>query len=96
MDIPASHTSKKGQESYNELMMLAKDNFAVLVDYWAVDWDYDGFTFKSQWQAFRGNGKKAKTVPVAATETLDRNKKHTIAVCVVDIFGNDAAATIDI
>lgn len=94
MDIPVSHTSKKGQSDYSALMKLAKDNFAVLIDYWAIDWGYDGCTFKSQWQAFRGNGRKAKTVPVTATETLEKKKNRTIAVRVVDIFGNDAAATI--
>ncbi len=96
MDIPVSHTSKKEQETYNALMRLAKDNFAVLIDYWAVDWDYDGFTFKSQWQAFRGNGKKAKTVPITATETLEMKKKQTIAVRVVDIFGNDAGVVVEV
>lgn len=96
MDIPVGHTSMKDQETYTALMKLAKDNFAVLIDYWAVDWDFDGFTFKSQWQAFRGNGKKAKTVPIVATETLDKKGKRTIAVRVVDIFGNDAGATIEV
>jgi len=95
MDIPVSHTSKKEQETYDELMKLAKDNFSVLIDYWAIDWDYDGFTFKSQWQAFRGNGKKAKIVPIEAVGTLTK-KKRTIAVRVVDIFGNDAGATIEV
>jgi len=96
MDIPVSHTSKKGQKNYNQLMKLAKDNFAVFIDYWAVDWDYDGFTFKSQWQAFRGNGRKAKTVPIEATEILEKKKKRVIAVRVVDIFGNDAGATVEV
>jgi len=96
MDIPVSHTSKREKESYNALMKLAKDNFSVLIDYWAIDWDYDGFTFKSQWQAFRGNGKKVKTVLIVATETLDKKENRTIAVRVVDIFGNDAGATIKI
>ncbi len=77
------------------MIKLAKDNFAVLIDYWAIDWDYDGITFKSQWQAFRGNGKKAKTVPIVATEELEK-KKRTIAVRVVDIFGNDAGATVEV
>ncbi|MEW5948688.1 MAG: site-specific DNA-methyltransferase [Thermodesulfobacteriota bacterium] len=95
MDIPISQTSKKGQEDYAALMKIAKDNFAVLIDYWAVDWNYDGFTFKSQWQAFRGNGKKAKTVATEAKEILEK-KKRTIAVRVVDIFGNDAGATVDL
>jgi len=96
MDIPVSHTSKKGQDTYNALMKLAKDNFTVLIDYWAVDWDYDGFTFKSQWQAFRGNGKKVKTVPIVATATVDKKQKRTVAVRVVDIFGNDAGVTIEV
>lgn len=76
-------------------MKLAKDKFAVLIDYWAIDWDFDGVTFKSQWQAFRGNGKKAKTVPIVTIETLEKKKKRTIAVRVVDIFGNDATAMIE-
>jgi len=94
-DIPISRSSAKGQTDHEALMKIAKDNFAVLIDYWAIDWDYDGFTFKSQWQAFRGNGKKAKTVPIEAIEILDKKKKRTIAVRVVDIFGNDAGATIE-
>jgi adenine-specific DNA-methyltransferase len=96
MDVPVSHTLKKDQDTYSELMKLAKDNFAVLIDYWAVDWDYDGFTFKSEWQAFRGNGKKAKTVPITVRETLDKKARRTIAVRVVDIFGNDAGATLEV
>lgn len=104
MDIPISQTSKKGQEDYAALMKIAKDNFAVLIDYWAVDWDYDGFTFKSQWQAFRGNGRKARTVTTEAKEILDKpapagskqGKKRTIAVRVVDIFGNDAGTVMEI
>jgi adenine-specific DNA-methyltransferase len=95
MDIPISQTSKKGQEDYTALMKIAKDNFAVLIDYWAVDWDYDGFTFKSQWQAFRGNGKKAKTVTTEAKEILGK-KRRTIAVRVVDIFGNDAGVVMEV
>ncbi len=96
MDIPISHITKTGKENYNALMKLAKDNFSVLIDYWAVDWDYDGFTFKSQWQAFRGNGKRAKTVTTVATEVLEKKNKRTIAVRVVDVFGNDATATLEV
>src|SRR5579885_1839492 len=94
--FPSVILQKKEQDPYTELMKIAKDNFAVLIDYWAVDWNYDGFTFKSEWQAFRGNGKKAKTVPITAIETLDKKAKRTIAVRVVDIFGNDAGAIVEI
>ena len=77
-------------------MRLVKDNFAILIDYWAVDWDYDGLTFKSHWQDLRGNGRKAKVVATEKEHSYEKSGKHTIAVRVVDIFGNDATATIDI
>jgi len=95
-EIPISRSTAKGQADYEAILKLTKDNFAVLIDYWAIDWDYDGFTFKSQWQAFRGNGKKAKIVPIEATEVLDKRTKRTIAIRVVDIFGNDAGAIIEV
>lgn len=78
----------KDQEKLRELV---KENFAVLIDYWAINWNYDGATFKSQWQAIRGNGKKAKVVPVSVTEKLEAGRKYSVAVRVVDVFGNDAA-----
>src|SRR3989338_6619802 len=52
-DFPLG-SGKKSDEDREEMMRLVKDNFAVLIDYWAVDWDYDGLTFKSQWQDLRG------------------------------------------
>jgi adenine-specific DNA-methyltransferase len=79
----------------DKLREAIKANFAVLIDYWAVDWDYDGATFKSQWQALRGNGKRAKVVGTTATATLPPGKR-TIAVRIVDVFGNDAAAVVDV
>ena len=90
-DIPV-----RKQKDREDLQALAKDNFAVLIDYWAVDWDYDGFTFKSQWQALRGNGRNVRVVPTTTTHTLPAGKDHTIAVRVVDIFGNDAAGTVEV
>ena len=72
---------------------IARTNFAALIDYWAVDWDYDGMVFKAMSQAFRGFGKRAKTVPVKMKNELDTGKEYTVAVRVIDIFGNDATAT---
>ncbi len=94
-DFPLG-SGKKSDEDREELMRLVKDNFAVLIDYWAVDWDYDGLTFKSQWQDLRGLGRKTKVVKTEKEHTYEKTGKHTIAVRVVDIFGNDATATVDI
>ncbi len=84
------------QKERERLQALIKDNFAVLIDYWAVDWDYDGYTFKSQWQDMRGNRRKTKVVITKATTNLTAGKTYTIAVRLVDIFGNDAAGTAEI
>ncbi len=80
-----------------ELQAISKgDKFPVLIDYWAVDWDYDGKTFRSRWQDFRGNGMNTKVVGTRANTTLKVGRKYEIAVRVVDIFGNDATATTSI
>lgn len=64
--------------------------------HWAIDWDYDGKTFRSMWQAIRGNGKQTKTV-VTTAESLELPAgKRTIAVRLVDVFGNDASATVEV
>ena len=68
----------------------------MLIDYWAVDWDYDGHTFKSQWQDMRGTGRRTKVVTTQASAELEMGKKYTIAVRVVDVFGNDAAGTVEV
>lgn len=84
------------EEERAALRKLAKDNFAVFIDYWAIDWDYDGITFKSLWQDVRGNGRKTKVVSTSKTGILPTGKTRTIAVRVVDVFGNDATATVEI
>jgi hypothetical protein len=56
-----------------------------------VDWDYDAEVFRSKWQAIRDR-KKGEPVPIVADANLKRGKKYTIAVRVVDVFGNDASA----
>jgi len=79
-----------------ELKKAIKDNFAALIDYWAVDWDYDGTTFKSTWQAIRGNGKRAGTVPIFAESSELPAGNRAIAVRLVDVFGNHASATVTV
>ncbi|MFM7474368.1 MAG: site-specific DNA-methyltransferase [Microcystis aeruginosa] len=91
MDFPINDEKQKA-----ELRKAIKDNFAALIDYWAIDWDYDGITFKSQWQAIRGNGKRANTVITTANSPQLPARKRAIAVRLVDVFGNDASATVQV
>jgi DNA modification methylase len=91
MDFPINDEKQK-----TELRKAIKDNFAALIDYWAIDWDYDGITFKSMWQAIRGNGKRVNTVITTASSPQLPAGKRTIAVRLVDVFGNDASATVQV
>ncbi|XZN91740.1 MAG: site-specific DNA-methyltransferase [Microcoleus sp.] len=79
-----------------ELRKVIKDNFAALIDYWAIDWEYDGKTFKSMQQAIRGNGKRISTVITEVESPQIPAGKRTIAVRLVDVFGNDASAVVEI
>ncbi|MFZ0896076.1 MAG: site-specific DNA-methyltransferase [Candidatus Nitrosopolaris sp.] len=75
---------------------LVKDEPLSLIDYWAVDWDYDGITFKSTWQAMRRMGRHIQSIPKSTNRKLEGGKLYTIAIRVVDIFGNDASNTINV
>jgi len=68
-------------------------DWRALVDYWAVDWDYDGQTFKNDWQTFRTR-KSREIAPSAAHTYADGKGDKRIAVKVTDIFGNDGLKVI--
>lgn len=90
MDLPLKEESKRTDVE----KCLAK-NFAYLLDYWTVDWDYNGDVFRSEWQAIRDR-RSDQPVPIVAEKTLEKGKKYSIAVRVVDVFGNDSAGTKEI
>lgn len=67
-------------------------DWKALVDYWAVDWDYDGHTFKNDWQTFRT--RKSREIAPQAAHTYAQGGDKRIAVKVTDIFGNDGLKVI--
>jgi len=82
------------EKDRTELQAISKgDQFAVLIDYWAVDWDYDGRTFRSRWQDYRMSGSDRRIVTTHANTSVEGGRRYDIAVRVVDVFGNDATAT---
>ena len=90
-DLPIEDMEQK-----KEVEKLIKESYVNLIDYWAVDWNYDGETFQSAWQAFRGFGgyeRQTKDIPTQVTKDLPTGKRYTVAVRAVDIFGNDAEAS---
>lgn len=79
-----------------ELMSLVQDKPLAIIDYWAIDWNYDGNTFRSTWQALRRNGNKIDIVPSATSQLMEESGTREVAVRVVDVFGNDAGNTLNL
>lgn len=86
----------KDEDRKSKLLEICKNNFAVLIDYYAVDWDYDKELFKSQTQVMAGFGKKRQIVNKIVENRLKKGKKYNIAIRLVDIFGNDAETRTEI
>ena len=69
--------------------VIAKDPLA-LIEYWSIDPDYDGITFRSKWQDYRGNTENDRDPlhVVYQTELLvPKNGKRKVCVKAVDVFG---------
>jgi DNA modification methylase len=86
----------ENQKHENEIQELVKEKPFSLIDYWAVDWDYDGITFKSAWQAMHRMGRNILTMPNHTSKDLDDGKFYNVAIRIVDIFGNDASSTVGV
>jgi len=86
----------ENEEDKKEVQELLKDKPLALIDYWAVDWNYDGITFKSSWQAMRRMGRNLQPMPESTSKELEGGKLYTVAIRVVDIFGNDASNMVNV
>jgi hypothetical protein len=67
------------------------------IDYWSVDFEYDGETFINQWQAYRT--RKNRTLVLRSDpHRYDKPGEYTVVVKMIDIFGNDTTQqlTVDI
>lgn len=71
-----------------------------LIEYWAIDPDYDGEVFRSVWQDYRGNTANDKDALRVVTSTVlttpARPGPRTIAVRAVDVFGYESEALIEV
>ena len=66
----------------------------ALIEYWAVDPDYDGQVFRSVWQDYRGNTANdddpLRVVTQAVLILPTKPGAHRVCVRVVDVFGFEA------
>jgi adenine-specific DNA-methyltransferase len=66
----------------------------ALIEYWAMDPDYDGKVFRSVWQDYRGNtandGDPLRVVTQAELTVPAKSGTRRVCVRVVDVFGFEA------
>lgn len=73
----------------------------ALIEYWGVDPDYDGEVFRSVWQDYRGNTENDedpyRVITKARLTGLPKKEgKRRVCVRVVDVFGFEAEATVEV
>ena len=84
-----------------KLSKIVNEDPMALIEYWSVDPDYDGETFRSVWQDYRGNTENDddpyRVVTVATLNNLPLvSGKRRVCVRAVDVFGFEAEAIVEV
>jgi adenine-specific DNA-methyltransferase len=82
------------EDNRKKLLGVMNAEPLALVEYWAVDPDYDGEVFRSVWQDYRGNtandGDPLRVVTRACFNAPRKAGERRICVRAVDVFGFEA------
>jgi len=83
------------QKNKEKLESVMGDDPLALIEYWSIDPDYDGITFRSKWQDYRQNtandADPYRVVKKAKLEVPKVSSKRTVCVKAVDVFGFESA-----
>ncbi|MGE4330325.1 site-specific DNA-methyltransferase [Diaphorobacter sp.] len=85
-----------------KLQAVANAEPLALIEYWAIDPDYDGQVFRSVWQDYRGNtandADALRVVTQASVTVPAHSGPRKVCVRVVDVFGFEAevVATVEV
>jgi adenine specific DNA methylase Mod len=78
------------EKDKEKLQHIIEEDPLALIEYWSIDPDYDGITFRSSWQDYRGNTANDKDdLHCVYMADLFVPKKENRQVCIkaVDVFG---------
>lgn len=82
------------EDNRKKLLKVMNVEPLALIEYWAVDPDYDGQVFRSVWQDYRGNtandGDELRVIDRASFSVPLKAGERRICVRVVDVFGFEA------
>ncbi|MCR4298113.1 MAG: DNA methyltransferase [Gallionella sp.] len=83
-----------------KLQAIINQEPLALIEYWAVDPDYDGKVFRSVWQDYRGNtdndGDPLRVVTKAVLTLPAKSGTRRVCVRVVDVFGFEAEVVVTV
>jgi len=86
------------QANRAKLQQVMNTEPLALVEYWAVDPNYDGEVFRSVWQDYRGNtdndSDELRVVPTAILDLPRVDGPRTVCVRAVDVFGFESEVII--
>lgn len=92
----AINLDEKNREA---LQRVANDDPLALIEYWAVDPDYDGAIFRSVWQDYRENTENdsdpLRVVKEAVLRVPAGNSTRRVCVRAVDVFGFESEVVVE-
>ncbi len=73
-----------------------KQDFIDYIDFWAIDWNYQGDFFQAIWHSYRKmKGKQVLgNVEITATHVYSKPGTYLVAMIFVDVFGNKSKQSI--
>ena len=84
---------QKNHEKMNEV--ISRDPLAM-IEYWAIDPNFDGETFRSEWQDYRGNIEADDDPLHVVTKTKVKiGPNRRIAIRAVDVFGFESEVILE-
>lgn len=78
------------EANQKRLQEVIQSDPLALIEYWSIDPDYDGVTFRSKWQDYRGNTQNDNDplhCVYKAILRVPRKPNRTVCVKAVDVFG---------
>jgi adenine specific DNA methylase Mod len=92
-NIPLDENDKKSLQQ-----VMANDPLA-LIEYWSIDPDFDGTTFRSKWQDYRENIANDGDPFHVVYETkiiVPKKAKRTVCIKAVDVFGFESIVKVEV
>jgi adenine-specific DNA-methyltransferase len=94
------HAINLDDDDREKLLKVMNADPLALIEYWAIDPDYDGVVFRSMWQDYRSNTdvdhNPLKCLTTASITTEKKQGKRTVCIRAIDVFGFESEVVTNI